>query len=83
MNYACALRERRESLGLTLLDLARTARCSAEIVLHAEFGMDLPRDLRLRGRLAEAYSLSRQHYDRMVVDAARSVRERARCPTLC
>jgi transcriptional regulator with XRE-family HTH domain len=83
MNHACELRERRESLGLTLLDLARTARCPAETVLHAEFGMELPRDLRLRGRLAEAYSLSRQHYDRMVVDAARRFRDRTRSPTLC
>ena len=79
----CALRERRESLGLTLLDLARTARCSAEVVIHAEFGMELPRDLRLRGRLADAYGLSRSRYDRMIVDAARSFRERTRCPTLC
>ena len=83
MMQFCELRERRESLGLTLLDLARTARCSAETVLHAEFGMELPRDLRLRGRLADAYSLSRNRYDRLVVDAARRFRERTRCPTLC
>jgi len=79
----CVLRERRESLGLSLLDLARTARCPAEVVLHAEFGMELPRDLRLRGRLAEAYSLSRTRYDRLVVEAARSFRERTRSPSIC
>ena len=45
---AFALRDRRESLGLSLLEAAQAAGCAAEIVLHAEFGMDLPRDLRLR-----------------------------------
>jgi len=80
---AFALRERRESLGLTLLDLARAARCPAEVVLHAEFGMDLPRDLLLRDRLAQAYDLTRVHYDRHLVQAARRFRERTRCPTLC
>ena len=81
--YACALRERRESLGLSLLELARTARCSAEVVVHAEFGMELPRDLRLRGRLAGAYRMSRTRYDRLVVQAARSLRDRTRCPSVC
>ena len=79
----CALRERRESLGLTLLDLARSARCPAETVLHAEFGMELPRDLRLRGRLADGYSLTRNRYDQLVVEAARRFRDRTRRPTLC
>ena len=45
--------------------------------------MELPRDLRLRGRLAEAYSLSRQRYDRLVIEAARSFRERTRSPSIC
>jgi len=78
-----ALRDRRESLGLTLLDLARAARCPAEVVLHAEFGMELPRDLPLRDRLAQAYDMTRTHYDRLAVKAARRFRERTRCPTLC
>ena len=72
------LLDRREALGLTLLDLARKAECPAEIVLHAEFGVDMPRDLGLRDRLAGAYRLTRLHYDRMTVQAARGFRERTR-----
>ena len=79
---AFTLRDRRESLGLSLLDLARAAGCSAETVLHAEFGMDLPRDLVVRDRLADAYRLSRLHFDRMMVQAARMLRERTRRPDL-
>ena len=79
---AFALRERRESLGLSLLEAARAAGCTAEIVLHAEFGMELPRDLPLRSRLADAYRISRVSYDRMVVQAARDFRERTRSPQL-
>ncbi|MEM8883991.1 MAG: hypothetical protein AAGD14_07985 [Planctomycetota bacterium] len=70
------LRSRRESMGLSLLELAREAKCSAETVLHAEFGMELPRDIKLRDRLAVAYRLTRTRYDRMVVKAARNFRER-------
>ena len=77
-----SLCDRRESLGLSLLDLARAAGCSAEVVLHAEFGMDLPRDIGLRDRLAGAYELSRVRYDRLMVQAARSFRERTRQPQL-
>jgi len=76
------LRDRRESLGLSLLDLAREAGCSAEIVMHAEFGMELPRDMNLRDRLARAYRMSRVHFDRTMVQAARIFRERTRCPEL-
>ena len=76
------LRDRRESLGLSLLDLAREAGCSAEVVMHAEFGMDLPRDMKLRDRLARAYRMSRVHFDRTMVQAARIFRERTRCPEL-
>jgi len=79
---AFALRERRESLGLSLLEMAQAAGCCAEIVLHAEFGMDLPRDLPLRNRLAAAYRVSRTSYDRMVVQAARTFRDRTRSPVL-
>ncbi len=79
---AFALRERRESLGLSLLEMAQAAGCCAEIVLHAEFGMDLPRDLPLRNRLATAYRVSRTSYDRMVVQAARAFRDRTRSPVL-
>jgi transcriptional regulator with XRE-family HTH domain len=75
---ACVLRDRRESLGLSLLDLARAAHCSAETVVHAEFGMELPRDLRLRGRLAAAYRMSRTQYGQLVVQAARHFREHTR-----
>lgn len=70
--------DRREALGLTLLDLARKAECSAEIVLHAEFGVDMPRDRGLRDRLAGAYRLTRPNYDRMTVQAARRFRARTR-----
>ena len=76
------LRDRRESMGLSLLDLARAAGCSAEIVLHAEFGMDLPRDLQLRDRLAGAYHMTRLTFDRTMVQAARDFRERMRHPQL-
>jgi len=76
------LRDRRESMGLSLLDLAREAGCSAEIVMHAEFGMELPRDLKLRDRLALAYQMSRLTFDRRMVQAARCFRERTRCPEL-
>lgn len=72
------LRDRRESLGLTLLDVARTAACSAETVVHSEFGVDLPRDPELRNRLAGAYRLTRPHYDRMSVRAVRGFIDRTR-----
>jgi len=79
---AFLLRDRRESLGLSLLDLAREAGCSAEIVMHAEFGMELPRELSLRDRLARAYRMTRVQFDRTMVQAARVFRERTRCPEL-
>jgi transcriptional regulator with XRE-family HTH domain len=77
-----SLRDRREAMGLSLLEFARVAGCSAEIVMHAEFGMELPRDLALRDRLAQAYRMSRQSLDRTMIQAARVFRERTRCPEL-
>jgi hypothetical protein len=50
--------------------------------MHAEFGMALPRDITLRGRLADGYRISRSNYDRLLVKAARKFRERTRSPQL-
>lgn len=70
------LRTRREELGLTPLELADIAKCSVEIVLHAEFGIDVPSGEDLQRRLAEAYRLEPREYLRMAFDAADGFAER-------
>ena len=60
------LRTRRESLGLSQLQLANRARCPVEVVIHTEFG--LPSDFgdEIQNRLATAYRLAPRRFDRLV-----------------
>jgi transcriptional regulator with XRE-family HTH domain len=66
---ADSLRARREALGLTALEVAGMAGCAVEIVLRAEFGVEVPRGGTL-ARLAVAYCVAPDSYLRLALDAA-------------
>jgi len=65
-----SLRALREATGFTALDIATHADCPVEVVLRAEFGLSVPLDRGLRGRLAAAYGVSVDGYLRLALDAA-------------
>ncbi len=65
-----SLRALREATGFTALEVAARAGCPVEIVLRAEFGVSVPLDRGLRGRLAAAYGVSVDAYLRLALDAA-------------
>ena len=71
-----SLRAQREATGLTALDIAARADCPVEVVLRSEFGISVPVDRGLRGRLAVAYGLSADAYLRLALDAAEAAAER-------
>ena len=60
------LRSRREAMGMTALQLANRARCPVEAVIHTEFGFPGWFEKELRNRLAEAYGLRPERYNRLV-----------------
>ncbi|MCK6459923.1 MAG: helix-turn-helix transcriptional regulator [Planctomycetes bacterium] len=64
-----SLRRRREALGLTALEMAALAGCAVEVVLRAEFGLEVPRPPAL-ARLARAYCTTPDEYLRHALDAA-------------
>jgi hypothetical protein len=65
-----SLRARREAIGFTALEIAARADCPVEVVLRAEFGIEVPREGGLRGRLAAAYCMSAETYVRLALAAA-------------
>ena len=65
-----SLRARREAIGFTAIEIASHANCSVEVVLRAEFGIELPREERVRGRLASAYCMPLDTYVRLALAAA-------------
>jgi transcriptional regulator with XRE-family HTH domain len=64
-----SLRARREALGLTALDVAGIAGCSVEVVLRAEFGIEVPREP-VVPQIAAAYCLGGEAYLRLALEAA-------------
>jgi hypothetical protein len=71
-----ALNVKREALGLTALELAALADCPVELVLRAEFGLEVPRD-GVVSRLAAAYCLHPDVYLRLALEAAERHASRA------
>lgn len=65
-----SLRARREAMGLTALEMAGLAGCPVEVVLRAEFGMQVPHDPVVLARLAGAYCIGVDTYLRLALDAA-------------
>ena len=59
------LRSRREALGLSALQLANQARCPVELVVHTEFGIAGGVGENLRHRLARAYRLAPERFNRL------------------
>ena len=59
------LRSRREALGLTALQLANQARCPIEAVIHTEFGFPGWFEGEIRRRLAAAYGLQPDRFNRL------------------
>jgi hypothetical protein len=70
-----SLRARREAMGLTALDVAGLAGCAVEVVLRAEFGMQVPHERSVIARLAAAYCLAGDAYLRLALDAAERLAE--------
>ncbi len=64
-----SLRARREALGLTALEMAGLSGCPVEVVLRAEFGLEVPREAAV-ARLARAYCVAPDEYLRRALDAA-------------
>ncbi len=60
------LRTRRESLGLSQLQLANRARCPVEVVIHTEFGIAAEFSDEVENRLATAYRLAPRRFHRLV-----------------
>jgi hypothetical protein len=60
-------------MSLTALDMAGLAGCPVEVVLRAEFGIFVPQDRHVLGRLASAYGLAGDEYLRLALDAAESL----------
>lgn len=65
-----SLRVRREALGFTALEVAALADCPVEVVLRAEFGLQVPHDDVVLRRLAAAYCVAKGTYLRLALDAA-------------
>lgn len=67
---AVSLRARREVLGLTALDMAGLSGCPVEVILRAEYGIQVPHDRLVLARLASAYGIAGDEYVRLALDAA-------------
>ena len=70
-----SLRMRREAMGLTALEMAGLAGCRVEVVLRAEFGIQVPHERQVLARLAGAYCIGVDTYLRLALDAAERLAE--------
>ena len=70
-----SLRMRREAMGLTALEMAGLAGCAVEVILRAEFGVQVPHDRHVLDQLAGAYCVPADTYLRLALDAAERLAE--------